>query len=622
MKFIHKIVLAVSMILVLALSVSAINQTRQVSESMEYQIGGSVSEITTGIAQTVDATLQGFISQATLVTALAAQAGSPEEVASVIRQPELTSNFIMVGIGYEDGGKHVISDPNWAKPANWDPRRRAWYTLAQQQGRTSITEPYEDAGTGEILISVAAPMHQQGRFIGASFFDVSLAGLSRSINSFELMDAGYAFMVAANGNTITHPDTARNGKSINDYIPDAVVREGIQSLEIDGKHYQLFFHKVDSMPWYIGVLLDKDKMLSVVDDMYLNSLIITVVSVLLGIVALTLILRSLMRPIHNLEHALHDIAAGDGDLTRQLDTNCEPEFAALATHFNTFTARLRGLIEQVITASDEINTSTHRAAEGADASSKDMGRQLSELEMLAAAMNEMAASATQVAGNARQAAQAVETAEHSVAEGGLSLQQTSESISHLSEHVDEAVNVVRTLESASDNIESILAVINDIADQTNLLALNAAIEAARAGEQGRGFAVVADEVRTLAHRTTESTKEIRQMIEQLQSGTRSAVETMTSSKDVVDHAVARAQRLADSFADITSAMHQITEMNTQIASAAEQQSAVSEEINQGTVQLRDICANVSERANQTRSDINNQLDHVDTQKQALGHFTI
>ncbi|MCV6588407.1 MAG: methyl-accepting chemotaxis protein [Marinobacterium sp.] len=622
MKFSHKIVLAVSLILVLALSISAINQTTRVSTSMEAQIEGSSDEIVSGIAQTVDATLQGYISQATLVTNLVNQATSDDEVARLIRQPELARQFLLIGIGYENQGHAVISDPSWARPSDWDPRRRAWYALARQQNRTSITEPYEDAGTGEILISVAAPMQNQGQFYGASFFDVSLAGLSQMLNRVDLMDAGYAFMISANGNTISHPDSSFNGQNISHYIPSAQIREGVQTVTIKGTAYNLILKRTASMPWYVGVLLNKGQMMSVVDEMALSSLIITVVSVLIGVAALTLILKSLMRPIINLEHALHDIAAGDGDLTRQLDTNCEPEFAALAQHFNTFTARLRNLIQDVISASDQINQATHQSSDGARASSTDMGHQLDELEMLAAAMNEMAASATQVAGNARQAAQAVASAEKSVEEGGLSLQQTSESISHLSAHVDDAVDVVRTLESASDNIESILAVINDIADQTNLLALNAAIEAARAGEQGRGFAVVADEVRTLAHRTTESTTEIRQMIEQLQNGTRSAVETMTNSKEVVVNAVERSQQLAASFTDITTSMHQITAMNTQIASAAEQQSSVSEEINKNTVRIRDICATVSDRAQQTRQDIDTQLSHVESQKQALNHFTI
>ena len=621
MKFGQKIILSVSIILVLALSVSAINQTTQVSDSMEQQIEGSVGEITRGIARTVDATLQGFISQATLVTDLAAQADNKDGVAHVIRQPELGRGFIMVGIGYEDGSA-VISDESWARPADWDPRRRSWYTLAHQEGRTSITEPYEDAGTKEILISVAAPMFKQGQFIGASFFDVSLAGMAKTLNSVDLMDAGYAFMVSADGNTISHPDVSFNGKPMSQYAPGALVQEGVQTVEIDGRSYDLFFKKAASMPWYIGVLVDHGKMLSVVDELNLSSLIIALVSILLSIVFLTVVLKKLMQPLYTLEQALHDVADGDGDLTRKLDTNCDPEFAALAGHFNTFTTKLRSLIGEVIHASDEINHSTQRSSEGAQASSKDMILQLDELESLAAAMNEMAASATQVAGNARQAAEAVETAETSVADGGHSLQQTSESISHLSDHVDEAVNVVRTLESTSDNIESILSVINDIADQTNLLALNAAIEAARAGEQGRGFAVVADEVRTLAHRTTESTKEIRQMIEQLQNGTRSAVETMTNSKDVVVNAVERSQRLAESFEQITVAMHQITQMNVQIASASEQQSQVSEEINANTIKIKDICAQVSDRANETRTQIDHQLNHVDTQKKALSHFSI
>ena len=248
--------------------------------------------------------------------------------------------------------------------------------------------------------------------------------------------------------------------------------------------------------------------------------------------------------------------------------------------------------------------------------------QLDELEQLAAAMNEMVASATQVAGNARTAADAVQNAEQSVEDGNTSLAQKTNSISDLSNHVDTAVSVVQQLESASDNIESILAVINDIADQTNLLALNAAIEAARAGEQGRGFAVVADEVRTLAHRTTESTKEIRLMIEQLQTGTRSAVDTMENSKTVVENAVARAQCLVESFHQIKQAMHQITEMNVQIASAAEQQSMVCEEINRNTVHIKDICSQVSDRAEETKGQISEQLHHVDAQSKALNQFIV
>lgn len=621
-KFSYKVVLAVALIIVLAFTATAVNQSMRVHESVEKQVVTNVDEIITGIAGTIDSQLQGYVSQVTLVTGLVSQADSKVEVERLIRQPELAKNYLMVGIGYQADGSHAISDPNWARPADWDPRRRSWYLLAQQQGRTSVTAPYLDAGGNGILISVAAPVKKNGQFIGASFFDVSLEGLAKVINSFKLMNAGYAFMVAEDGTTISHPEAAFNGKPMVEYLGGVRIQQGMQQVELDGQIRDVFFKKVPSMPWYVGVVLTEEKVFSMVDELNRDALIIAVISVLLSILALMFVLPRLMSPLHQLEHALKDAASGNGDLTRRLDTNTEPEFAALAHHFNGFSSKLQSLIRDVKAAGEEIRGSTEQSAAGAHASSADMSNQLKELEYLAAAMDEMSYSAIEVANNARNAADAVERAETSVAEGSESLEHTTEAISHLSEHVDDAVHVVQDLEQASASIESILSVINDIADQTNLLALNAAIEAARAGEQGRGFAVVADEVRTLAHRTTESTKEIRQMIEQLQTGTRSAVDTMTSSKEVVIGAVVRAEQLVESFGQIKGAMHQITEMNVQIATAAEQQSRTSEEINANAVQIKDICSQVSERAEQTSDQIDQQLGQVNNQKRALSQFVV
>ncbi|MBY4676641.1 methyl-accepting chemotaxis protein [Marinobacterium arenosum] len=622
MKFSHKIVLSVSLLIVLTFGISMVNQNIRLTGSVTEQISGSVDEITSGIAGTVKAQLDSYKSQATLVTGMLSQTRDLEEMGRIIRQNELSRNFLMIGVGFEKDGSAVISDPSWARPASWDPRKRGWYSLARNSGTTDITAPYADAGTGEILISVAAPVMHDGRFVGATFFDVSLVGLAKVINSFKLMDAGYAFMVSADGTTISHPQAKFNGKPMDQYLPGLQVSDREQQLELDGKDYQIFFKQVEGMPWYVGVALDRGKTFALVDELNLDALLIALGAIAVSIIALMLILKKLMRPLHELEHALKDVASGDGDLTRRLSTDSDPEFAILAEHFNSFTDKLRGLINEVKHAGQEIKHSTERSSEGALASSQDMSNQLNELEMLAAAMNEMVASATQIAGNAQQAAEGVRSAEHSVTEGGDSLAHTTEAISHLSEHVDEAVNVVVNLETASENIESILAVINDIADQTNLLALNAAIEAARAGEQGRGFAVVADEVRTLAHRTTESTKEIRQMIEQLQQGTRSAVDTMNSSKEVVVGAVERAQRLVDSFDQIKQAMHKITEMNVQIASASEEQSLVCEEINRNAMKIKDICSQVSQRADGTNNQINDQLSHVKRQNDALSHFVV
>ncbi|WP_017041588.1 methyl-accepting chemotaxis protein, partial [Vibrio genomosp. F10] len=206
--------------------------------------------------------------------------------------------------------------------------------------------------------------------------------------------------------------------------------------------------------------------------------------------------------------------------------------------------------------------------------------------------------------------------------GSKVVSETTMSIDNLSARIDQAVEEVKGLETATANIETILKVINDIADQTNLLALNAAIEAARAGESGRGFAVVADEVRTLAQRTQESTTEIRSMIEQLQAGASSVSAAMNESKTTAIDAVDKAQAANSSLESISNAIQQISDMNLQIASAAEEQSLVAEEINNNTVKIKDLSTQVADSAENTNIAMQTQKDNIHQQDALLNKFVV
>jgi methyl-accepting chemotaxis protein len=249
-------------------------------------------------------------------------------------------------------------------------------------------------------------------------------------------------------------------------------------------------------------------------------------------------------------------------------------------------------VTQLASAAEETSAVTTQTNAG-------ISQQLSETSQVATAMNEMSATVQDVARNAVEAATAAKDADVTFDEGKKVVDRVISAIGELAGEVESAANVIQQLEEESRNIGSVLDVIKSIAEQTNLLALNAAIEAARAGEQGRGFAVVADEVRTLAGRTQESTQEIEEMISRLQSGTDNAVKVMESGKEITQVGVDQAAAAGEALQTINAAVEQISGMNTQIASAAEEQSAVAEEINRSIVSINEVAEQSSIGAQQT-----------------------
>jgi len=291
-----------------------------------------------------------------------------------------------------------------------------------------------------------------------------------------------------------------------------------------------------------------------------------------------LFLHMIRRRLADLAERFREVATGDGDLQRRIDVKGSDGIDVLGRIFNTFIEKLQGIMSQVVNdSSNLVGVATHLNTISASSSDSALQQQ-AQIEQVATAMNEMSATATEVASNARLAADSAKNAETDVNTGMEIVGQTVSSINSLASEVERANDVIRTLQSDSEQIGSVLDVIRGIAEQTNLLALNAAIEAARAGEQGRGFAVVADEVRTLASRTQESTEEIQKMIERLQSGANNAVEVMEESHIQARNSVDQASKTGEALQKITSAVNTINQMNLQISNAAEQQTSVAHEI--------------------------------------------
>lgn len=537
------------------------------------------------------------------------------ETATAVQQGADSGDFLYMYLGTRSG--EMIMRPDSPLPDDYDPRTRPWYKQAQDAGEAIITPPYTDASSGDLIMSFAEPVGQD--VIAA---DIALTDIVNEVLGVRLGESGYAAVIDGDNNFLIHPEEAQLGEPLQGLIGQAGLTPSPVSVEAQGEGWLSAAFPIEGTDWRVVLMMKTSEAFSELGTLAVTNLLVSALTIAIVTVVSGFMISWLMKPLVNLNRTMSDIAQGEADLTQRLDVVRNDEIGSLSQSFNQFIESIHTLVSESLDSSHKLANLSELARDNARENNEAVQLQQNEISQVAAAINEMSSTAANVADNASDTAEAAHSASKEGESGMTNAGENKRRMGNLTEQIDTATGVIRQLDDQAQQINTILATIQDIAEQTNLLALNAAIEAARAGEQGRGFAVVADEVRALSQRTHEATGEIQTMIETLQDQTQNAVSIMDKSKDLTGETANSAQEVTQSLTSIAESIRDISERASTIAEASREQNTATEEISRIATAIQDASNQLAENVDQATAQSDELHGLSDSIRANLSRFKI
>jgi len=541
-----------------------------------------------------------FQSKAKLIDELAnnyVNGAYQDNFVGIAKLAKATGDVTAIYIGFDDGRAYSTSVGDaWvdgvAKIELYDPRKRPWYSQAKVSKVLDITDVYPDATTGNDVVSIIKVMND-----GVALADIELTILADTVKginqpgAISVITDEVGNVLASTSKVVVVGTPFRDAGMAKLEKAMLTQDEIMQDYTLDGVDKIAFtksINLVNGKKWYLFVGINKSVAYASLDSAFNQAIISSLVMIVVGIVVLLGVLQMLYRPILLLKEMVYDLSQGSGDLTSRLPIKSNDDLGQISTNINSFIKKLQALMLDVSQSSADIDGNINKLKSEVESNSSILNAHMDETDQIVSAIEEMSITAKDVAQNSNNTAAFTQTTNTQALKSKDSVGEATSIVAMLVEEVEHTAESITEIERNTSEINNVLKIIGDIADQTNLLALNAAIEAARAGEQGRGFAVVADEVRALAAKTQHSTTEIEQTLSQLREGSSIAISTMNSTKQTCLKVADSTEIVATDLDSIGDSVNQINELNLQIATAAEEQSCVSGEIARNMTSISDM----------------------------------